>query len=259
MNGESQQGGWLLVGVALAGLCVAGCGSDTAPEKPTGTAGDSSQAGVAGGEAAGGQSAGQTSSGGQSAHGSGTSGGSTTPEQPHRHAIPEVNLTDAVRQTCLVQVGQSFPLVASDLAQLPDIHGAAAAPPGVSFGQKLSVVCFWQLGATDRDRLTALDLLEFLDKDIARPFADQGLSVVCVHVGDSPALGQLDPAGEIHVPCLVDAQGGLFGRVATNTEYMPRIYLLDGRGGVLWFDVEYSSATRRYLREAIEAALSPDE
>lgn len=246
--GIRQQGSWLVVWMALAVMCVGGCGSDITPENPPGTSPGPSQAGPT----TGGQSVQQPGSGGSET----TAGQGTAQEAPER-TVPPVKLTDAVRQTCLVQVGQVLPVRPDELAQLQDIHGAAAAASEVSFGQKLTVVCFWQLGTSQRSRLAALDMLEFLDKDIAREFAGQGLAVVCVHVGDSAGLGDLDPTGEIRVPCLVDLQGELFARMAVGTEHMPRIYLLDGQGRVLWFDVEYSSATRRYLREAIEATLGP--
>lgn len=244
---RQQPAGWLTIAAALAAMCVSGCGADTAPHQPGGTAPEPSPAGLS----AGGQSGAQTLPGSP-----GASGAQAVPEQPPPHAIPPVALTEAVRKTCLVQVGQAFPVAADELAKLPDMRGAGSQTASVAFGPKLSVVCFWQLGSSPRSRLAALDLLEFLDQDIARQFAGQGLSALCIHVGEAAGLAALDPSGEIRLPCLVDPQGELFARVAMGTEYMPRIYLLDARRTVLWFDVEYSSATRRYLREAIEAALN---
>ena len=50
-------------------------------------------------------------------------------------------------------------------------------------------------------------------------------------------------------PLLLDADGAGLGRVAT--EKLPRIYLLDPSGSILWFDIEYSESTRRELKNAI--------
>ena len=55
-------------------------------------------------------------------------------------------------------------------------------------------------------------------------------------------------------PLLLDAGGAYFKRVAT--EKVLRTYLLDAQGRILWFDTEYSRATRRDLLQAIDAALS---
>jgi hypothetical protein len=38
---------------------------------------------------------------------------------------------------------------------------------------------------------------------------------------------------------------------------MPRTYLLDPTGKILWFDVEYSRSTRRDLSEALDAMVGP--
>ncbi len=37
---------------------------------------------------------------------------------------------------------------------------------------------------------------------------------------------------------------------------MPRTYLVDSQGKILWFDMEYSRSTRRDLRDAIRVVLN---
>jgi hypothetical protein len=48
---------------------------------------------------------------------------------------------------------------------------------------------------------------------------------------------------------LLDAEGKALDAVAT--EKLPRTYLLDASGQILWFDIEYSESTRRELKNAI--------
>jgi hypothetical protein len=59
---------------------------------------------------------------------------------------------------------------------------------------------------------------------------------------------------------LLDSNGALFAKVAT--ENIPRTYLLDSQGKILWFDWEYSRSTRRDLERGIKFVLgetTPDE
>ena len=55
-------------------------------------------------------------------------------------------------------------------------------------------------------------------------------------------------------PNLLDDKGVALGAVATRK--LPRTYLLDASGKILWFDIEYSNTTRRELREAIQFVLN---
>jgi hypothetical protein len=55
-------------------------------------------------------------------------------------------------------------------------------------------------------------------------------------------------------PCLLDQKGAYFAQVAKDTR-MPRIFLLDAAGKVLWFDVEYSRFSRRDLNRSIRVVL----
>ena len=57
--------------------------------------------------------------------------------------------------------------------------------------------------------------------------------------------------------CLVDADRAYFRQVAT--EKLPRTYLLDRNGKILWFDLEYSRSMRRELQNAIQYYLRDSE
>ena len=52
---------------------------------------------------------------------------------------------------------------------------------------------------------------------------------------------------------MLDPQGEYFKTVAK--EKLPRVYLLDASGKILWFDIDYARAMRRDLQTAIRAVL----
>jgi len=55
------------------------------------------------------------------------------------------------------------------------------------------------------------------------------------------------------MPIFIDPGGALFAQVAH--EKLPRIYVLDAEGKVLWFDMEYSEITREEMLQTIQVAL----
>jgi len=59
-------------------------------------------------------------------------------------------------------------------------------------------------------------------------------------------------------PNLLDPKGEYFAKIASERK-MPRTYLLDAQGKVLWFDLEYSNTARRDLVQGIEVALGEME
>jgi peroxiredoxin len=52
---------------------------------------------------------------------------------------------------------------------------------------------------------------------------------------------------------LLDETGKAYA--AVGTDYLPRTYLIDSTGKILWLDLEYSATTRRQLNEAIRHVL----
>ena len=50
---------------------------------------------------------------------------------------------------------------------------------------------------------------------------------------------------------LVDAKGKAFAQVGSR--HLPRTFVLDPSGKIVWFDIEYSLATRRELQQALAA------
>ncbi len=158
-------------------------------------------------------------------------------------AIPKVELTKAQTAACLVQVGDLMPE-----AELPDLNGNVRSL-GELRGEKLTVVFFW-----NSRNIYATTELEDLTDEIAARFAEKGVRVVGINEGDTrqAAVAAVANAGARFVN-LLDAGGAYFAKVAT--EKIPRTYLLDAHGKILWFDMEYSRSTRRALQLAIEVAL----
>jgi peroxiredoxin len=155
--------------------------------------------------------------------------------------IPPVLLTDAHKSLCLVGVGD--PLPEMELQQL----GGRRSKLADLYGKKATVVVFWK---SDR-RMTLTELAD-LGPDVVEPFQGEGVAVVGVAVGESAnqARSIVRQTGA-KFPNLLDTDGAAFAKVGSDK--LPRTYLLDPSGKILWFDIEYSQSTRRELAQSLEA------
>lgn len=166
----------------------------------------------------------------------------TPPEPLHE---PHVYMSHGHDQTCLVRVGDRMPSIA-----LPDLDGNVRSLAEL-YGEKLTVVVFWN----DR-KIFAREEFDRLGLDTDR-FQDFGVSVVAINVGDAPEIvaqqRQMHPGA---YKCLVDPRGEALARVAVDK--LPRTYLLDAEGRIVWFDIEFSRATERELRNALYWHLLPE-
>jgi peroxiredoxin len=157
--------------------------------------------------------------------------------------MPEVVLSAAHSGDSFVGVGDQFP----DF-RLPDLAGRAQALPQVQ-GDGLTVIVIWA-----SDRLATENQLRYLNEHIVR-YADVGVRSVAIHTGQMPdQVREAVDAIELSVPVLLDSDGRLFARIGRN--HLPRTYLLDRDGRVLWFDIEFSRHTRENLEQAIHASLN---
>ncbi|MBI3839323.1 MAG: TlpA family protein disulfide reductase [Planctomycetia bacterium] len=157
--------------------------------------------------------------------------------------MPQVVLSQAHAQTCLVGVGGTLPEL-----QLADLQGTPRTLGGL-MGSKLTVVLFWN-GAQPN----AVQELTDLGPDVAERFSGHGVAVVGINVGDDPQLtGELAKTANAHFPILSDPRGAAFGQIATKR--IPRTYLIDAAGKIAWLDIEYSRTTRRELTQAIRFQL----
>jgi peroxiredoxin len=157
--------------------------------------------------------------------------------------MPGVVLSDQHAALCKVKVGDPFPVL-----ELPDVSGAKRSLNEL-YGSKLTLVVFW-----NGRQPTAIEELSDLTRYFLPRFGDKGLAVVAIDSGDEAAkAGELSQKVGAAYPVLSDADGAALSQVATSK--LPRSYLLDPSGKVLWFDLEYSPTTRRDLAQAIRFTL----
>lgn len=160
--------------------------------------------------------------------------------------MPKVLLTAGHAATCLVKVGDKLPE-----ADLPDVDGKNRKLSQL-FGEEFTVVVFWKHGLP-----TAREELSDVGPQIVAAYGNRGVRVIGVCVGGTLQQARKD-AQELGVnfPILVDTKGDFFARVATDK--LPRTYLLDSTGKIVWFDLEYSRTTRRELQQALRFLLPKD-
>lgn len=164
-------------------------------------------------------------------------------EPPRPLVMPHVALSTGHQATCKVMVGDAFPAAA-----LKTADGADKSLDELK-GAKLTVVMLWQ----HADPYAVGELGE-LQRDVFEPYGAAGVGVVAVHVGDDAAAAASAAAERgATYPLLIDGDGALYGQVATGM--LPRTYLLDAAGKILWFDIEYSRTTHRELLAAVAYAL----
>jgi peroxiredoxin len=157
--------------------------------------------------------------------------------------MPGVVLSDQHATLCKVKVGDQFPAL-----ELPTLTGDKKSLNEL-FGPKLTLVVFW-----NGQQPTGLEELADLSRYHLPRFADKGLAVVAINTGDDATkAGELSQKAGTAYPVLSDADGAALAQVAAGK--LPRSYLLDPSGKVLWFDLEYSPTTRRDLASAIRFTL----
>lgn len=157
--------------------------------------------------------------------------------------MPKVVLTDQHAAMSMVKVGDPFPNI-----ELPDVGGQQRSLTEL-YGPKLTLVVFW-----DHAQPCALEQLSDLNRYYLPRFADKGLAVVAVNSGDpSTQAAELAKAAGATYVVLSDVDRKAFALVASDK--LPRSYLLDSSGRVIWFDLEYSATTRRDLAVAIRHTL----
>jgi peroxiredoxin len=158
--------------------------------------------------------------------------------------MPRVVMSAAHAKLCRVQVGDTFPAF-----ELADLKGDPHAL-GDLLGKRLTIVLFWS--AT---RPTALDELVDLEPRVQERFGKDGVAVLAVNCGDDPKLAaELADHAKASFVNLADPQGQALASVGTPK--VPRTYLLDASGKIVWFDIEYSRTTRRELTQAIRFMLA---
>ncbi len=166
-------------------------------------------------------------------------------EPPPKQEIAKIEMTAGQRAKCLVKQDDVMPE-----AQVQDFEGQSHSLQGM-YGEKLTVIHFWTDG---EDPFVTEDMLELLQRRVLDPFQEKGLRMVGINEGNTvEAIGQRMTAAGATFPMFLDPGRVCFKKVAT--EGLPRTYLLDSQGTILWFDVEFSQASLDELIHSIQVAL----
>ena len=164
----------------------------------------------------------------------------TPPVASAAPAMPSVVLSKQHEALCVVKVDDAFPAL-----ELTTMTGAAQSLPEL-YGKPATVVFLWHgNGWMTRAALRDLGL------DIAELYSKQDVAVVTIAVNQLADATQttLDQS-ESKLTTLLDPEGQTFAQIGS--EKLPRVYVLDGAGKIVWFDLEYSHSTRRELKQAVQ-------
>jgi peroxiredoxin len=158
--------------------------------------------------------------------------------------VPSVLLSKGHANLSRVKVGDSLPAI-----ELPKAGDAKKTKLSDLYGKAATVVVFW---ADDR-KMSHTEMAD-LATDVIEPYGAKGVSVVGVAVKEKPdkATAAVKEVGK-EIPMLVDDKGTAFAQVGSRR--LPRTFVLDANGKILWFDIEYSHATRRELQQALAATV----
>lgn len=158
---------------------------------------------------------------------------------PVPEAMPTVVMSDAHAKTCLVSVGDQFPDVTlNDPFDEPNSLASL-------LGEKLTVILLWNSRSP-----YAIAQLRDVQTEVQRRFGNSDVAVVGINVGDSAdTVRDITAGANVSYPQLLDIDGSLYNQVATRC--IPRVYLLDSQGKVIWLDLEHSVAAARLLSQAI--------
>jgi peroxiredoxin len=171
---------------------------------------------------------------------------SAVPKEPVTapDGVPPVLLTKQHANLCRVKVGDSLPAI-----ELPTASGNKKTKLSEFYGKAATVVVFW---AGDRE-MSHMELSD-LATDVIEPFGPKGVTVVGVAVKENAdkATSAVKEVGK-EIPMLVDDKGTAFAQIGSRN--LPRTFVLDANGKILWFDIEYSHATRRELKQALAATV----
>jgi peroxiredoxin len=150
--------------------------------------------------------------------------------------IPQVFLTAEHSAMCRVRVEDKTPAIT-----LPKLDGGEADLASLQ-GKKATVVLFWH-----DDPWMSATALQDLGRDVAID-GDVAVVGIAVKPGNFDVASKVKESGA-SFPQLLDSDGKAFNQVGMTK--MPRVYVLDGSGKIVWFDIEYSQSTRRELKQTL--------
>lgn len=163
---------------------------------------------------------------------------------------PQVHLSAQHKQMVQVEVGDAFPSIA-----LPTPEQAGDPNPLANrLGEQATVVAVFS-----RDGAMAKAMLRDITVDINERYNPpqaklQKLRVIPIAIAsqmDKDEAGKVVEQAGYNNLLLLDKNGEAFSQLGA--ERLPRIYVLNSKGEIVWFDIEYSLSTRREMKQAVAA------
>ena len=159
--------------------------------------------------------------------------------EPSSSTIPQVCLSTLHATWCVAKVGDSFPPV-----ELPQL-GGPKTKLSTLYGKQATVVLFWRA-----DRWMSRMALEDLVSFVVGEYDSHEVAVVGIAVRQPARAAQrLLNRAKAAFPQLLDTNGSALAQVGSVA--LPRLYVLDPAGQIVWFDIEYSESTRRELDQTL--------
>lgn len=160
--------------------------------------------------------------------------------EPLPQTIPHVSLSTLHAKWCVANVSDAFPEI-----ELPQL-GGPNTKLATLYGKKATVVLFW---SEDRwmSKMALHDLVYFVVGE--HEPADVAIVGIAVQLPAGFAQRLLNQS-KAKFPQLLDTSGSALARVGSVA--LPRLYVLDPEGNIVWFDIEYSESTRRELQQTLE-------
>ncbi|TWU17816.1 TlpA family protein disulfide reductase [Bythopirellula polymerisocia] len=154
--------------------------------------------------------------------------------------VPEVFLSTSHSAMCRVRVEDELPEI-----KLQKLSGGEASLSSL-LGSQATVVLFWH-----PDPWMSRMALADLEREVFASAEPGKVAVVGIAV-ETPTekVEQEVKAALASYPQLIDVDGKAFDKVGM--VMLPRIYVLDSSGKIVWFDIEYSESTRRELKQTLE-------
>jgi thioredoxin-dependent peroxiredoxin len=161
------------------------------------------------------------------------------PSEPAKPTIPPVVLSTMHAKWCVSKVSDPFPAI-----ELPRL-GGPSTKLSTLYGKQATVVLFWT-----SDRWMSRMALEDLVHEVATVYEPKQVAVVGIAVSQTTsAMRKRLGEANAEFPQLLDADGSALAEVGSVA--LPRIYVLDPAGKIVWFDIEYSESTRRELERTL--------
>jgi peroxiredoxin len=151
-------------------------------------------------------------------------------------SIPKVFLTSEHSALCRVRTGDSLPAIS-----LPQLRGGDTELAELQ-GKQATVVLFW----SDDPWMSETALADLAQLDVSEDVAIVGIAV---KLANNEVQAATEKASA-KFPIMLDADGKAFNQIGMTK--LPRVYVLNEAGEILWFDIEYSQSTHRELKQTLD-------